>query len=43
MKVRLFGEYDDSPVFTIVYINLIKHRVTRLFSDGSKIIEIEVV
>ena len=42
-KNRFFEEYDDNAVSTILYIILMKHREIKKISDGSKIIDIEVV
>ena len=42
-KFKLFQEYHDNPVITIIYKNLIKHREIKMISDGGKIIGIEVV
>ena len=42
-KRRRFGEYDDNPTNTFLYIIVIKHREIKLISDGNKIISVEVV
>ena len=42
-KIRLFEEYDDDPVKTLLYIILVKHRQTEMISDGSKVVGIELV
>ena len=42
-KIRLFEEYDPNPTNTNLYVILIKHREIKMFSDGNKIISVEVV
>ena len=42
-KIRLFEEYDESPVDTNLYINLSIHREMKMISDGTKVIRVEVV
>ena len=42
-KISLFEEYDNNPTNTILYIILIKHKGSKLISDGNKIISVEVV
>ena len=42
-KKRLFEEYDNNSVNTILYIILIKHREIKMISDSNRIISVEVV
>ena len=42
-KIRLFEEYDNNQVNTILNMISEKHREIKMISDGSKIIGIEVV
>ena len=39
-NIRLFEEYDENPVITILYIVLIKYREFKIVSDGNKIISV---
>ena len=42
-KIRLFEEYDENPVNTILHIILIKHRGSKMVSDGNMIISVEII
>ena len=42
-KIRFFEEYDDNPTNANLYVILIKHRESKIISDGNKIISVEVV
>ena len=42
-KIRLFKEYDENPINTIIYIILIKHREIKMISHGNKNISVDFI
>ena len=42
-KNRIFEEYDENSVNSILYSILIKHREIKMISDGTKMIGVEVI
>ena len=42
-KIRLFDECDETPLNTILYVILIKHRENKMVFDGKKIVELKIL
>ena len=42
-KIKLSEEYGENPISTILFLIPIKHRKSKLISDGTKIVGLEVI
>ena len=42
MKIRLLDEYDENQTNTNLYVILLKHRKTKMVSEGKTVVELKL-